>query len=93
MRLPDQKIEKIKAELGFWRNRKKATRKQLEILVGLLSHGARVIRDGKLYMHFLLEKLAESREKKRVKLKSEFHEDLSWWNTFVEKSNYSPLCN
>lgn len=93
MRLPDQKIDKLRKELKLWRHRRKATRKQLEVLVGLLSHASRVIKGGKLYMHFLLEKLSESRDKKRVKLRGDFHEDLSWWNVFVERENFSPLCN
>lgn len=28
-----------------------------------------------------------------MKLGREFHEDLSWWQVFVEWYNYTPLCN
>lgn len=34
IRLPDSKIEKIRAELRFWENRRKATRKHMQRLVG-----------------------------------------------------------
>lgn len=34
-------------------------------------------------MHFLLEKLAEAREKRIVKLDYHFHEDFDWWRHCV----------
>lgn len=93
MKLPEAKIEKILKELAFWKGKKKATLKQLQVLSGILGHAARVIRGGKLYIHFLLGKLSEAREKKRVKLDLNFHEDLQWWKYSATVFNNTPLYN
>lgn len=93
MCLPDAKVQKIKKELKFWEGRRKATLKQLQRLIGLLGHAARIIRGGKLYINFLLEKLIEAKLKRKVKLKDDFHDDISWWKTFLDMYNCTPLCD
>lgn len=93
LRLPDEKVQKLRRELLFWQGRIKATYKQLQILTGYLSHCSRLIQGGKLYMYFLFDLLKKSEGKKRVKLNAEFHSDLSWWWVFVDEFNKVPMCN
>lgn len=64
MRLPHERILRLREELKFWHNRKKATPKQLEILIGHLCHCSRIIQGGTLYLHYLFDLLKLSREKK-----------------------------
>lgn len=68
LRLPEGRLAKLKGELEFWKGKSKATEKQLQVLVGHLSHCARIIKEGKLYMHYLFKKLKEAKGKRRVKL-------------------------
>lgn len=91
--LPEGRLHKLRLELSFWKGRRKATSKQLQVLVGNLVHCARIIKGGKLYMHFLFDKLKESIGKRRVKLDEKFHRDLSWWGMFAEHFNSVPLCD
>lgn len=93
LRLPPDRLIKLREELKFWQNKRKVTEKQLQVLIGTLGHCARIIRGGKLYMFFLFEKLRESKSKNRVKLDDDFHQDLSWWKMFAEHFNSVPLCN
>lgn len=76
---PNDRLSKLREELLFWRNRTKATEKQLQRLLGHLTHCAHIIQGANLYMHFIFELLAEARTKRKVKLKRDFHDDLSWW--------------
>lgn len=93
LRLPEERLIKLRKELLFWRGKKKATHKQLQTLVGHLSHCSRIVQGGKLYMFFLIEFLIQSKGKRRVKLSADFHNDLSWWWVFVENFNRVPICN
>lgn len=93
LRLPEERLCKLRNELGFWKQKKKATEKQLQVLVGHLSHCARIIKGGKLYMYYLFKKLKEAQGKRRVKLDDQFHRDLSWWYMFAEHFNSVSLCN
>lgn len=93
LRLPRDRLEKLRKELLFWRGQKKATYKQLQVLVGHLSHCSRIVQGGKLYMYFLIDLLVKSRDKRRIKLDSDFHSDLTWWWLFVENFNTVPLCD
>lgn len=93
LRLPDDRIRRMKKELRFWLGRRKATEKQLQILLGHLSHCSRIIQGSNLYMHFLFQKLSEARGKRKVKLSKEFHDDLSWWYNLAYNFNSVPLVN
>lgn len=93
MRLPRDRMSRLRKELLFWVGKRKATAKQLEVLLGHLCHCSRIIQGGTLYLHYLFELLREARTKSRVKLTHEFHEDLSWWNSFADHYNYSPMCD
>lgn len=91
--LPPERLGKLRDELKFWEKKRKATEKQLQVLIRRLGHCARIIRGGKLYMFFLFKKLHEAKSKKRVKLDDDFHQDLSWWRMFAEHFNSVSLCN
>lgn len=91
LRLPQDRVSRLKQELNFWFNRRKATEKQLQILAGHLSHCAHIIQGANLYMHFLFRKLAEARGKRKVKLTKDFHDDLSWWFNLACSFNSVPL--
>lgn len=89
--LPVDRLERVRAELAFWDNRKKATEKQLSILIGHLCHCAKIIRGGSLYLFFLFEALRESKKKRKIKLSKNFHSDLSWWRLSLDLFNFLPM--
>lgn len=91
LRLPADRLDKLRTELLFWSKRRKATEKQLQILAGHLSHCAKIIQGANLYMHFLYGILEEARTKRKVKLTSEFHDVLQWWMNLAFSFNSVPI--
>lgn len=91
LRLPKDRMLRLRKELEFWKGRRKATEKQLQVLLGHLSHCARIIQGSNLYMHFLFRKLWDARGKRRVKLSADFHDDLLWWHNQAFSFNSVPL--
>lgn len=91
--LPNDRIGKVYSELDFWVGRKKATEKQLSILIGHLCHCARIVRGGNLYLFFLFEALRESKSKRKIKLSENFHRDLSWWRLCLDRFNFAPMAD
>lgn len=55
--LPQQKIKKLHEELNFFTQKKRATKKQIMRLAGVLSHSARVIRGGRTFSRRILDLL------------------------------------
>lgn len=91
VRLPNQRITRLMEELQFWKGPKKATQKQLQVLTGHLVHCASVIQGGNVYMYHILSALRESKEKRRVKIRKEFHTDIWWWSNFASNFNHRSM--
>ena len=53
LRLPHDKLERLKEELGCWRNRKRCTKRELQSLTGSLQHAATVVKPGRTFMRRL----------------------------------------
>ena len=68
--------------------KKKATKRQILSLVGLLQHATKVIRCGGSFVARMYEKASTAKELDYfVRLGTEFCSDLLWWYTFVEGWN------
>ena len=46
IRLPEDKLSRIRAQLTIWLDKKKATKREILSLVGLLQHANKVVRPG-----------------------------------------------
>ena len=62
IRLPGQKLTEIRSEVHWWLDRKSCTKRELESLVGCLSHASRVLKPGKTFMQHLFEALTGTRQ-------------------------------
>lgn len=91
VRLPQERINRLRKELVFWSGKRKATLKQLQVLTGHLIHCASVIKGGNAYMHHIFATLLEANNKRRVKLKDEFHADIWWWFNCASTFNHRPI--
>ena len=87
--LPKEKIVKLYRELDFWKNKKTATKLQMQRLCGVLNFCCKVIRGGRVYMFHMIQRLKCFNLKKRIELPASFFADLSWWDTFAENFNGS----
>ena len=88
MRLPDRKLQALKAELEVWLGRKVATKQELQSLAGSLQHAARVVKPGKCFTRQVHE-LSAVRHKPyhKVRLNRDFRSDIVWWSVFLDQWN------
>ena len=90
LRLPQDKLDKLDVELAFFAGRRRATKRQLQRLCGVLSHCATLVRGGRTFSHRVVSMLRVFSAKKRyVTLSESFQEDLEWWRQFARWFNGS----
>ena len=88
IRLPEDKLQRIRQELITWLGKKKATKRQILSLVGLLQHVTKVVRCGKSFLSRLYAAVAKVKELDFFTwLNTELRSDLLWWHTFMETLN------
>lgn len=85
LRLPDIKLEKLRAVLSSVEGKRFISKKKLEQLTGLLAHCSCVIRGGKTYCRRLYDllKVALHRKLNKVRLTDLGMTDISWWSKFA----------
>ena len=54
IRLPEEKFQELLAELKFWQQQKKCTKRNLLSLIGKLSFAAKVVHSGRIFLAVLL---------------------------------------
>ena len=88
IRLPSEKLQRIKIILQEWLGHKKATKRQILSLVGLLQHATKVIRCGRTFVTRLYTTAAKIKEMHfYTRLNAEFRSDLMWWHAFIQAWN------
>ena len=86
MRLPADKLSRIRDLLERWSLRKVCRRQELESLIGTLQHACRVIKPGRAFLRRAIDLLripSASRGHHHLRLNREFRADLLWWKTFA----------
>lgn len=90
LRLPRDKLAKLHTELLFFAGRRRATRKQLRRLCGVLAHCSTLVRGGRTFSHRIIAMLSAFTGGKRyITLSTAFFEDLDWWQRFASWFNGS----
>lgn len=88
LRLPIDKLKRLQATLRQWINKKVCTRKDLESLLGHLSHAATVVRQGRTFLRQLFPLLSLNRASHHfIRLNAGARADLLWWSTFLQHWN------
>ena len=93
LRLPVEKLDRLKRLLEEWNDRKACTRRELESLVGSLNHACKVVRPGRSFLRRMLDLLRRSsagaapRPHHHIRLNREFRSDLQWWRSFARDWN------
>ena len=87
-RLPHDKLERMCNMISTWLKKKKATKREILSLVGLLQHATKVVQCGR---PFLSRMYATAVKVKQLdyytRLNRDFRSDLHWWNTFLVSWN------
>jgi hypothetical protein len=91
VRLDDEKLTSIHAELALWSERTSASREELQSLIGVLSFAAKVVATGRTFLRRMIDCLrslpSTTTNTTQHPLSPDFHADLSWWRRFLTQWN------
>ena len=91
LRLPAEKLERLRTLLQEWGDRKVCQRHELESLIGVLSHAAKVVRSGRTFLRRMLDLLhgvpMQWLRPHPIRLNRSFRSDLAWWQLFTSEWN------
>ena len=82
--LPREKVQRLQDLLSQWRRRRACTKKELQVLLGHLSHAASVIRPGRIFLHSLFSLLSRlSNPCHYTRLNCQARMDITWWHCLL----------
>lgn len=86
--LPQEKLEDLNTMLSQWMNKKKATKRELQQLIGRLNWAARVVRGGRTFLRRLINLMCSLKRKHhRTRISAETRRDIEWWKKFMYSFN------
>ena len=87
-RLPPQKLSDLLTLTQQWVNKKSCKRKELESLIGKLSHACYVVPAGRTFLRRLINLLRDSKRYwKVIRIPRDCQLDLQWWLDFLPTWN------
>ncbi len=88
IRLPQEKLGRMRAELRGWRGKKASKKRELLSLIGVLSHACKVVRSGRSFLRRLIDlSMVAKKLDQLVRLNREARSDIEWWFQFSERWN------
>ena len=88
IQLPEDKLSRIRAQLTIWLGKKKATKREILSLIGLLQHATKVVRPAWTFVSRMYSTAAKIKELcYYTSLNKDFQSDLYWWHVFVSHWN------
>ena len=90
LRLPAEKLARLRSLVSVWRSKRACTRNELESFVGHLAHASIVIRHGRIFLRPLFSLLSTAaRPQFFIRLNQSVRADLQWWDCFLQDWNGS----
>ena len=88
IRLPNDKLQRIRTELASWLQKESATKQEI---LGLLQHATKVVKSSRTFVAQMYQSAAKLKKLKYfTRLTQSFRSDLYWWHTFIV--NWNGLC-
>ena len=86
--LPPDKLMRITAMMLEWREKRVATKRELQYLIGTLSHAATVFTPGRAFLRRMIETMKVPKcQHHHVRLNIDFRSDIQWWASFLPQWN------
>ena len=85
--IPDDKFNQIINLCKLWHSKSKATKNQLQSLVGSLIYIHKCVKPARLFVNRILATLKLAPDSGYVTLNPEFHKDVAWFNKFLTSFN------
>ena len=88
LRLPDDKLQRLRMELVRWLDRRVCIKRDLLSLVGSLQHAAAVVRPGRPFVRHLIDRAKSVRHDHfNLRLHAPSRSDILWWHLFLSRWN------
>ena len=88
VKLPHEKLTRLRDLIRGWHGRRSCTRREMESLLGHLSHAATVVRPGRLFLRQLFALLPTApKPHHHIRLNRSVRADLHWWDFFLKSWN------
>ena len=90
LRLPAEKLARLKLTISKWATAKFCRWKEFESLIGLLHDASIVVRPGRTFLRRLIELLKGSHRRRNnafIRLNKEARSDILWWHRFISQWN------
>ena len=88
IRLPDDKLFRLKALFRSWRMKKCCTKRELLSLIGQLQHACRVVPPGRSFLRRMITLSTTAKDlHHHIRLNAGFRSDLQWWSAFLADWN------
>jgi hypothetical protein len=97
IRLPAEKLSRIRQMILSWRSKNSCTKRHLLSLIGNLQHASSVVRPGRTFLRRMIDlSKRQVHMDSHLRLNAEFRADVQWWATFLDAWNcvsvISTLC-
>ena len=87
-RLPDDKLDRIRRLVHTWLRKRKARKREILSLVGLLQHATKIVRSGRTFVSRMYATAAKLKKMHYfTRLNRDFRSDLAWWHVFIHSWN------
>ena len=88
LRLPADKLTRLRGMLTEWSKRRGCTKRELLSLIGSLHHAATVVKPGRIFLRRLIDLSKVPKALHHfVRLNSEARSDIQWWQAFACRWN------
>ena len=88
LRLPRDKLVRMRADLAGWRGRKACKKRELLSLIGVLSQACKVVRAGRTFLRRLIDLSMVGKHLEHfIRLNREARSDVEWWFQFSAEWN------
>ena len=85
--IPDDKLHQINQKCLSWGSKHKATKKQLQSLVGSLIYIHKCVKPARLFVNRILAVLKLAPDNGYINLTEDFNKDIAWFNAFLLQFN------
>ena len=85
--IPDDKLQQINQKCLNWGSKSKATKKQLQSLVGSLIYIHKCVKPARLFVNRILAVLKMAPDRGYITLNKDFTKDIAWFNAFLLQFN------
>ena len=88
VRLPQEKIQRLREEIEEWQQRRACTKRELLSLIGQLQHACCAVKAGRPFLRRMIDLSMKVREPHhKLRLNVGFRSDLHWWALFLPSWN------